>query len=87
MTKTPLPDSKFSHRTDTMFNLKDHARHTLFCGTQIIQTRYYGNQKVKAVVIRTGTGYSINIDISNADISKYALKANNIVFDTFPIII
>ena len=54
VTKTPLPDTKFSNRTDTLFNLKEHARHTLFCGTQIIQTRYYGNQKVKAVVIRTG---------------------------------
>ena len=26
----------------------------LFCGTQVIQTRFYGNEKVTAVVIRTG---------------------------------
>lgn len=31
-----------------------HKRHTLFCGTQILQTRYYGQDKVRAVVIRTG---------------------------------
>lgn len=36
------------------YNPKEHARHTLFCGTQVIQTRYFGNEKVLAVVIRTG---------------------------------
>ena len=35
-------------------NVKDHGRHILFSGTQIIQTRYYGKEKVKAIVIRTG---------------------------------
>lgn len=34
--------------------MKEHAKHVLFCGTEVIQTRFYGNQKVKAVVIRTG---------------------------------
>ncbi|WAR15784.1 AT134-like protein, partial [Mya arenaria] len=45
VTKTPLPDSKREH--DVKYCLKEHARHTLFCGTQVIQTRYYGNQKIK----------------------------------------
>lgn len=48
VTKTPLPNS-----TTLMYNEKEHARHTLFCGTQIIQTRYYGHERVFAVVIRT----------------------------------
>ncbi|BES87473.1 cation-transporting atpase [Nesidiocoris tenuis] len=48
VTKTPLPNS-----ADVLYNDKEHARHTLFCGTQVIQTRYYGNEKVYAVVIRT----------------------------------
>lgn len=34
--------------------IKDHSRHILFSGTQVIQTRYYGKEKVKAIVIRTG---------------------------------
>ena len=35
-------------------NAKDHSRHILFSGTQVIQTRYYGKEKLKAIVIRTG---------------------------------
>jgi magnesium-transporting ATPase (P-type) len=34
--------------------VKEHGNHTLFCGTKIIQTRYYGDEHVLAVVIRTG---------------------------------
>uniref|UniRef100_A0A146M0L3 Cation-transporting ATPase n=1 Tax=Lygus hesperus TaxID=30085 RepID=A0A146M0L3_LYGHE len=48
VTKTPLPNS-----SNVTYNEKEHARHTLFCGTQVIQTRYYGNERVYAVVIRT----------------------------------
>ncbi|VDM39206.1 unnamed protein product [Toxocara canis] len=35
------------------FSIKEHSRHTLFCGTQVLQTRYYSGRKVKAVVLRT----------------------------------
>ncbi len=31
-----------------------HKRHTLFAGTAVIQTRYYGQSHVLAVVVRTG---------------------------------
>lgn len=48
MTKTPLPNSS------VRYDDKEHARHTLFCGTKVIQTRYYGMERVYAVVIRTG---------------------------------
>lgn len=49
VTKTPLPCRK-----DLIFDAKEHARHTLFCGTKVIQTRYIGSEKVLAVVINTG---------------------------------
>lgn len=55
VTKTPLPNPGTGKiYQDKSFHPKEHARHTLFCGTKVIQTRYYGNEKVKAVVIRTG---------------------------------
>lgn len=50
MTKTPLPP-----KHNVNYDTKEHARHTLFCGTRVIQTRYFGNEKVLAVVISTGT--------------------------------
>lgn len=49
VTKTPLPCKK-----DLIFDIKEHARHTLFCGTKVIQTRYIGSEQVLAVVINTG---------------------------------
>ncbi|XP_063707485.1 polyamine-transporting ATPase 13A3 isoform X3 [Culicoides brevitarsis] len=49
VTKTPLPCKK-----ELIFDTKEHARHTLFCGTKVIQTRYIGSEKVLAVVINTG---------------------------------
>lgn len=49
VTKTPIPGS-----SELLYDTKEHARHTLYCGTQVIQTRYFGTEKVIAVVIRTG---------------------------------
>ncbi|XP_066996755.2 polyamine-transporting ATPase 13A3 [Anabrus simplex] len=49
ITKTPLPNL-----ADVLYDSKEHAKHTLFCGTQVIQTRYISNEPVLAVVIRTG---------------------------------
>ncbi|KAJ1522556.1 hypothetical protein ONE63_001742 [Megalurothrips usitatus] len=49
VTKTSLPNVQ-----NVMFDQKEHSRHTLFCGTQVIQTRYFDKEKVIAVVIRTG---------------------------------
>ncbi|XP_037925344.1 probable cation-transporting ATPase 13A3 isoform X2 [Hermetia illucens] len=49
VTKTPLP-----LKQGLMFDAKEHSRHTLFCGTKVIQTRYIGTEKVLAVVINTG---------------------------------
>jgi cation-transporting ATPase 13A3/4/5 len=41
VTKTPLP-----HRNDIMYHSKEHSRHTLFCGTKVVQTRFYDDEKV-----------------------------------------
>ncbi|KAK0175752.1 hypothetical protein PV327_009479 [Microctonus hyperodae] len=49
VTKTPLPSNN-----EIIYDIKEHARHTLFCGTKIIQTRYFGGEKVLAIVVRTG---------------------------------
>ncbi|XP_058794306.1 polyamine-transporting ATPase 13A3 isoform X2 [Phymastichus coffea] len=48
VTKTPPATG------DATYDSKEHARHTLFCGTKVLQTRYYGTEKVLAVVVRTG---------------------------------
>lgn len=39
---------------EAKLSIKDHSRHILFSGTQVIQTRYYENEKIRAVVLRTG---------------------------------
>lgn len=55
VTKTPIPEGPGSNGSqDVKFSLVEHSRHVLFSGTHVIQTRYYGSQIVKAVVIRTG---------------------------------
>ena len=43
-----------SSENDGMLNIKEHYKHVLFCGTQVIQTRCFRHEKVKAVVLRTG---------------------------------
>ncbi|XP_055354336.1 polyamine-transporting ATPase 13A3-like [Paramacrobiotus metropolitanus] len=50
VTKTPLN----SDQENEIFKIRAQARHILFSGTRVLQTRFYGNELVKAVVIRTG---------------------------------
>ena len=50
VTKTPLSQQD----EDEIFSPEAHKRHTLFAGTKVVQTRYYGHAKVLAVVVRTG---------------------------------
>jgi cation-transporting P-type ATPase 13A2 len=47
VTKTSLVSSYKS------LDKKERAHHTLYCGTQVIQTRYYGGEMVLAVVTNT----------------------------------
>lgn len=46
--------SKLDIENDEIYSTEGHKRHTLFAGTAVIQTRYYGDQAVLAVVVRTG---------------------------------
>ncbi|KPJ00656.1 putative cation-transporting ATPase 13A3 [Papilio xuthus] len=48
VTKTAL------QRIDRPFDHKEHAASIIFCGTKVIQTRYYNNEPVRALVLRTG---------------------------------
>uniref|UniRef100_H3BZC9 ATPase 13A3 n=1 Tax=Tetraodon nigroviridis TaxID=99883 RepID=H3BZC9_TETNG len=60
VTKTNLPNPLQGDRgdrgdeADCSYNTEEHKRHTLFCGTNVIQTRFYTGELVKAVVVRTG---------------------------------
>uniref|UniRef100_A0A672GJG1 ATPase 13A3 n=1 Tax=Salarias fasciatus TaxID=181472 RepID=A0A672GJG1_SALFA len=57
VTKTNLPNPGPGERGDEAsgaYNTEEHKRHTLFCGTNVIQTRFYTGELVKAVVVRTG---------------------------------
>uniref|UniRef100_A0A8D3D550 Polyamine-transporting ATPase 13A3 n=1 Tax=Scophthalmus maximus TaxID=52904 RepID=A0A8D3D550_SCOMX len=57
VTKTNLPNpvpEEVRDEADGAYNTEDYKRHTLFCGTHVIQTRFYTGELVKAVVVRTG---------------------------------
>uniref|UniRef100_A0A3Q1FSR2 Polyamine-transporting ATPase 13A3 n=1 Tax=Acanthochromis polyacanthus TaxID=80966 RepID=A0A3Q1FSR2_9TELE len=57
VTKTNLPNPGPGERGEeavSAYNTEEHKRHTLFCGTNVIQTRFYTGELVKAVVVRTG---------------------------------
>ncbi|KAK7789038.1 hypothetical protein R5R35_010541 [Gryllus longicercus] len=48
VTKAPPPYSSVN------YDVELHKRHTLFCGTEVLQTRFYNREVVKAVVVRVG---------------------------------
>ncbi|NWI10486.1 AT132 ATPase, partial [Crypturellus soui] len=50
--KTPLPAGGRGARA--VYSPEEHRRHTLFCGTQVIQAKSYVGKEVLAVVTRTG---------------------------------
>lgn len=57
VTKTPLPllqNYTKNRGKDIYYEEKEHSKHTLFCGTKVLQTRYYGGVHVKALVVRVG---------------------------------
>uniref|UniRef100_A0A8C7C8B6 Polyamine-transporting ATPase 13A3 n=1 Tax=Oncorhynchus kisutch TaxID=8019 RepID=A0A8C7C8B6_ONCKI len=55
VTKTNLPNpGEGDKEGDAAYSMEEHKRHTLFCGTHVIQTRFYSGELVKAVVVRTG---------------------------------
>ncbi|XP_062066044.1 polyamine-transporting ATPase 13A3 isoform X3 [Lepus europaeus] len=56
VTKTNLPNPSVDIKGmgDELYSPETHKRHTLFCGTTVIQTRFYTGELVKAIVVRTG---------------------------------
>lgn len=52
--KTAVGPGKGGPEEDQLYSPESHRRHTLFCGTQVIQTRYYPGEEVRCVVVRTG---------------------------------
>lgn len=52
VTKSCLPQLDVAN--DETYSPEMHRRHTIFAGTQVIQTRYYGEHRVMAVVVTTG---------------------------------
>ncbi|KAI6073846.1 putative cation-transporting ATPase 13A2 [Aix galericulata] len=50
--KTPLPAC--GGASSAVYSPEEHRRHTLFCGTQVIQAKSYVGKEVLAVVTRTG---------------------------------
>ncbi|KAM5291918.1 polyamine-transporting ATPase 13A3 [Ctenodactylus gundi] len=56
VTKTNLPNPAVDVRGpgEEFYSPETHKRHTLFCGTTVIQTRFYTGELVKAIVVRTG---------------------------------
>uniref|UniRef100_A0A8B9CG43 Polyamine-transporting ATPase 13A3 n=1 Tax=Anser brachyrhynchus TaxID=132585 RepID=A0A8B9CG43_9AVES len=56
VTKINLPNPSEYPKTmgDEIYSPEVHKRHTLFCGTNVIQTRFYTGELVKALVVRTG---------------------------------
>ncbi|KAL7982940.1 hypothetical protein Chor_013546 [Crotalus horridus] len=56
VTKTalPVPAQEGGPLRDPVYDPDEHKRHTLFCGTSVLQTRYYSGEPVRALVIRTG---------------------------------
>ncbi|CEF71586.1 Cation-transporting P-type ATPase family and Cation-transporting P-type ATPase, N-terminal domain and Neurotransmitter-gated ion-channel transmembrane domain and Cation-transporting P-type ATPase, C-terminal domain and Neurotransmitter-gated ion-channel ligand-binding domain and Cation-transporting P-type ATPase, subfamily V and P-type ATPase, A domain and HAD-like domain and P-type ATPase, cytoplasmic domain N-containing protein [Strongyloides ratti] len=52
-TKVPLPEDD-DENNPIKYNGDIHGKHSLYCGTTIIQTRYNANSPAKAIVLRTG---------------------------------
>ncbi|XP_077394602.1 polyamine-transporting ATPase 13A3-like isoform X1 [Festucalex cinctus] len=50
--KTSLPNS--GEEANEIYSTEDHKRHTLFCGSHVIQSRHCADELVKVVVVRTG---------------------------------
>ncbi|XP_058151540.1 polyamine-transporting ATPase 13A3 isoform X3 [Dasypus novemcinctus] len=56
VTKTNLPNPSVDVKGmgEELYSPEIHKRHTLFCGTTVLQTRFYTGELVKAIVVRTG---------------------------------
>lgn len=56
--KTPLPDGEGKYNSET------ERRHTLFCGTQLIQAKGGGPEGAGAVAVVTSTGEQKHLEVT-----------------------
>ena len=56
ITKTPL-----SQNQGELYRPDKQKSHTLYGGTHVIQTRFYSNSSVLAVVVRTGEHLHVHV--------------------------
>lgn len=47
ITKVALPESDEDIKEQPVFTFKEHSKHVLYCGTQVLQTRFYGGKLVQ----------------------------------------
>jgi len=70
VTKTPLTPLD----NDELYSPEAHKRNTLFCGTHVIQTRFYLEGKVMACVVRTG------FSTAKGELVRSILYSNQVFF-------
>ena len=64
ITKPPLPYAPLGEDEQSpMYSPETHKRHTLFCGTEILQGRSAEKQPIVAVVVRTGKGHVVSDEL------------------------
>ena len=88
VTKTPLPYVKRSsgsplEQREEQYKPERYKRHTLFNGTRVIQTRYYGHARVLAVVVRTGKYGSHQIQFWSLYLVIVLLTVNCFILQDF----
>ena len=58
-TKVSISSQQSLKDKQRTYSPETDKRHTLFCGTEVIQTRQSGSDVTKAVVIQTGTSHHL----------------------------
>lgn len=49
ITKVALPEHDEDSQEQPVFSFKEHSKHILYCGTQVLQTRFYGGKSVQVI--------------------------------------
>uniref|UniRef100_A0A7N5ZZN4 Polyamine-transporting ATPase 13A2 n=1 Tax=Anabas testudineus TaxID=64144 RepID=A0A7N5ZZN4_ANATE len=60
VTKTGLPSS--GDEATSSYSIEEHKRHTLFCGTHVIQTRFYTETLVRSILYPKPTDFKLYRD-------------------------
>lgn len=46
-----MPEVDEDDPTCVIYTNKEHAKHTLYCGTTVLQTRFYGGRPVQVKIL------------------------------------